>query len=179
MVDLLPDRCATPSGAMAGLLATIPMTLVMEIMRRRLPIHERGRLPPRTIAMRAASRLRMRRRMDERQRGAVAVITHFGFGAAMGALYPPLAWRLDGVPSFFGGTIFGLAVWLVNYMGWLPAVGLFGPATRDANRRTGPIIAAHLVWGAALGLLFDRFSGRARYHRGSELGARSGVQLTN
>jgi uncharacterized membrane protein YagU involved in acid resistance len=158
VVDLLPSRWAARCGAMAGLLATIPMTLVMELMRRRLPSHERGRLPPRTIAMRAARRLGMRRRMDERQSRAVTLVTHFGFGAATGALYAPWARRLDPLPPLLEGTLFGLGVWLVSYMGWLPAVGLFGPATRDAHRRAALMIAAHVVWGAALGFLFDRFS---------------------
>src|SRR5687767_4514049 len=117
---------------MAGLMATIPMTVAMELMRRRLPVRERGRLPPRQIAMRVAERLGIRAHMDERQHGAVTLVTHFGFGAAAGALYAPLARRLRSSPPVLGGTCFGFAVWLLSYMGWLPVVGLFGPATRDA-----------------------------------------------
>jgi uncharacterized membrane protein YagU involved in acid resistance len=143
---------------MAGLMATIPMTVAMELMRRRLPLRERRRLPPRKITMRVARRLGVQAHMDERQRGAVTLVTHFGFGAAAGALYAPLARRLGPSPPLLAGTVFGLAVWLVSYMGWLPAVGLFGPATRDAKRRTALMIAAHLVWGAALGLVFDVLS---------------------
>ena len=154
------DRWATGSGAITGLVATIPMTLAMELMQRRLPIHERGRLPPRKIAMRVARRLGMQAHLDQRQRDAVTLVTHFGFGAAAGALYAPVAPRLNSLPPVLGGILFGLAVWLVSYMGWLPAVGLFGPATRDASRRTALMIAAHLVWGAAVGLVFDLLSAR-------------------
>jgi hypothetical protein len=55
---------------------------------------------------------------------------------------------------------FGVAVWLLSYMGWLPAIGLFGPATRDTQGRSALMVAAHLVWGAALGGLVDRWSPR-------------------
>jgi uncharacterized membrane protein YagU involved in acid resistance len=154
----LARRWELGGGATAGLLATIPMTLAMELMRRRLPIHERGRLPPRTIAMRLTRRAGKHAQMDERQRNAVTLVTHFGFGAAAGTLYAPLARRLGSSPLLLRGIGFGLAVWLVSYMGWLPVVGLFGPATRDAKRRTALMVAAHVVWGATLALLFDQWS---------------------
>ena len=160
MVDLLPNGRAARSGAIAGLLATVPMSLVMELMRRRLPMHERGRLPPKKIAVRLARRFGMQSHMDVSQRGALTLLTHFGFGAAAGAIYSPLGHRLHSLAAPLRGILFGLTVWLVSYMGWLPAVGLFGPATRDAPRRTALMIAAHVVWGAALGIVFDRTSGK-------------------
>ena len=64
--------------------------------------------------------------------------------------------RLNGwSPPVLGRVGFGFAVWLLSYMGWLPAVGLFGPATRDTNARNALMIAAHLVWGATVGALVD------------------------
>ena len=42
------------TGAVAGLGATIPMTLAMEVMHRSLPQHERYPLPPREITRRVS-----------------------------------------------------------------------------------------------------------------------------
>jgi uncharacterized membrane protein YagU involved in acid resistance len=142
-------------GALAGLTATVPMTVALEVMRQRLPVRERGSLPPRKIATRAARRVGLPVHTDKRQRDLVTLVTHFGFGAAAGTLYVPLASRMGSLPPVLRGMSFGVAVWLVSYMGWLPAVGLFGPATKDTGRRTALMIAAHLVWGASLGLLVD------------------------
>jgi uncharacterized membrane protein YagU involved in acid resistance len=144
-----------PQGALAGLIATAPMTVAMELMRWRLPVHERGSLPPKKVALRAAKRVGLHAHLDDQQRGALALVSHFGFGAAAGSLYAPLVGRV-GLPPVVRGVIFGLLIWLVNYMGWLPAVQLFGPATRDSKGRLGLMVAAHVVWGATLGLLLDR-----------------------
>jgi hypothetical protein len=47
----------------------------------------------------------------------------------------------------------GLAIFGAGYLGWLPAAGLYRPAHRDMPERNAFNIAAHLVWGAGLGLL--------------------------
>lgn len=44
------------SGAIAGLGATVPMTMVMETIFRRLPWHQRYPLPPRKVTMELATR---------------------------------------------------------------------------------------------------------------------------
>jgi uncharacterized membrane protein YagU involved in acid resistance len=142
-------------GALAGLAATVPMSVALEVMRQRLPPQERSSLPPKRIATRAARRMGLRVQTNQRRRDVVTLVTHFGFGAAAGTLYAPLASRLDAQPPVLRGMSFGVAVWLVSYMGWLPAVGLFGPATKDTRRRTALMIAAHLVWGACVGLLVE------------------------
>lgn len=145
-------------GAVAGLLATVPMTLAMELLRRRLPRHERHPLPPKQITMRAARRLGVRPARAEPAREVLTLVAHFGFGAAAGTMYAPLARRVRAVPPLVCGIAYGLTVWLVSYMGWLPAVGLFQPARPDVRGRTALMIAVHVVWGATLGWLFERWS---------------------
>jgi uncharacterized membrane protein YagU involved in acid resistance len=44
------------------------------------------------------------------------------------------------------GAAAGVAVWLVSYMGWIPAWAL-KPATGHPMRRNLLMIRAHLVWG--------------------------------
>ena len=101
-------------GALAGLTATVPMSVALEVMRQRLPPRERGSLPPRKIAMRAARRVGLRVHTDKRQRDLVTLVTHFGFGAAAGTLYVPLASRLGSLPPVLRGMGFGVAVWLAD-----------------------------------------------------------------
>jgi hypothetical protein len=44
----------------------------------------------------------------------------------------------------------------------MPALGLLSPATEHPGRRNALMIAAHLVWGSATGIIFDRLQRRAR-----------------
>jgi uncharacterized membrane protein YagU involved in acid resistance len=55
-------------------------------------------------------------------------------------------------PSLAAGAAAGVTIWAGSYLGWIPAVGLLTPATEHPARRNGMMIAAHLVWGAALAL---------------------------
>jgi NAD(P)-dependent dehydrogenase (short-subunit alcohol dehydrogenase family) len=48
------------------------------------------------------------------------------------------------------GLLYGLGVWAVNYAGILPALGLMPPARHDRLGRPTSMLAAHLVFGAAL-----------------------------
>ena len=139
-------------GAVAGCVATIPMTVAMEAMHRELPAREQYPLPPRTVTVRAAEASGLD--LDEDERTALSLTAHFAMGTAMGALYGPVS-RLLPLPAPLAGAAFGLAVWAGNYLGVLPALGLLRPATDHPPRRAGLMIGAHLVWGAAAGIVLD------------------------
>ena len=51
------------------------------------------------------------------------------------------------------GALFGLLVWGVSYLGWVPAAKILPPAHRDRRDRQVTMVIAHLVFGASLGLL--------------------------
>src|SRR5437868_417327 len=106
-------------GAVAGCVATGPMTWAMELLHRRLPRHERYPLPPRQIAMRAAGAAGVKHRLNEPERLAVTLLSHFGMGTTAGALCGLLGRRLP-LPGPVAGAGFGLAVWAGNYLGLLP-----------------------------------------------------------
>jgi hypothetical protein len=137
-------------GAAAGCAATVPMTLAMEALHEELPPAERYPLPPRTVTMRVAEKTGVKDQLDEDERTQLTLVSHFGMGTAMGALYGPVS-RLIPLPEPLSGAAFGLAVWAGNYLGLLPALGLLRPATEHPSRRVGLMLAAHLVWGAAAG----------------------------
>jgi uncharacterized membrane protein YagU involved in acid resistance len=145
------------SGAVAGLAATVPMTAAMKAMHRQLPAGERYPLPPRPITMRAAHKagVDVGHDLDERQRTGLTLAAHFGYGTMVGALYGPVAPRGMGA-AILGGVGYGLLVWAGSYLGLLPALGLLSPATRHPARRNALMIAAHVVWGAALGAVVSQ-----------------------
>lgn len=139
-------------GAVAGLIATVPMSIVMLGLHRLLPMYERYPVEPYRITTRMARRVGLTRRMTHTEREVAATVAHFSYGAAAGAVFVPWAVRLP-VPLALTGIVFGLFVWTASYMGLLPAIGILSPAQKHPARRNALMIAAHVVWGAALGWL--------------------------
>jgi len=150
------------SGSVAGLVATAPMTAAMAALHRELPPHERHPLPPREITERTAVRAGATAAVDtEEKREASTWVSHFGYGAASGALYGLIARRLPG-PPVARGVLWGMVVWAGSYLGWLPLTGIRASATRQPPRREAVMIAAHVVFGGATGIVHDRLSPRVR-----------------
>ncbi len=153
MRRLLP---AVVASALAGLVATLPMSIVMLLMRRRLPWHERYALPPRQVTMGVLEKAHLPKPPRREQRTALTAVAHFLYGLVVGALYAPVAQalaKLQPALSGLAGMVFGLGVWSGSYLGWLPAFGILSPATEHPRRRNILMIVAHLVWGLTLGLL--------------------------
>jgi uncharacterized membrane protein YagU involved in acid resistance len=149
------------AGAAAGFAATVPMTVVMEAGRQLLPPTERDPLPPRQVTANAADAVGIGPHMTETEKDAAAAAAHFGFGTSAGAVYGLLAPQLP-VGPVAGGVGFGLAVWAVSYLGWLPTTGLYKRPDHEPAGRHAKIIVSHVVWGAALGLAHAALAGRPR-----------------
>lgn len=157
-------------AASSGLAATLPMTLAMLALHRAFPVERHRSLPPRLVTLRATEPTGLPRRLGPLGRGVLTTAGHFGYGAAAGSLYG--AWeRVVPGPPALNGALFGLAVWGASYQGWVPALGLMRPATRQPWARNAVMIGAHLVWGAVLGIALDRWrraSGRPGPDRSAE-----------
>ena len=127
------------NAPLAGLLAAAPMTAAMVALHRRLPRAQQYALPPGRIVSRATGR----------RHENLTLAAHLAFAATAGAAYglTPKTRR-----PILDGAAFGAVVWAVSYLGWLPATGLL-PARSEPPRRHALMLAAHLVWGACLGLL--------------------------
>jgi hypothetical protein len=170
-IDGLTHRGGFLPGVAAGVTATLPMTAFMLQAFSGLPRHERYPLPPRLITTKLAKQLGVAGKLNDRQRRVASYVSHFGYGSGVGALYgmtmshSSVATKSPASGALCG-TLFGLAVWSASYLGWLPTVGLHRPATAEPLGRNGLMIAAHVVWGAALGATFaalaKRRSERAR-----------------
>jgi len=139
-------------GALCGAVATAPMTMLMGVLHRCLPAGERYPLPPRLITMNVARRAGVASEMNEEERSAATLVAHFGYGAGVGALFAAIPQRTE-LDVISRGLLFGAVVWGVSYLGVLPGMSLLPSATRQPIRRSGLMIAAHLVWGIALSVL--------------------------
>lgn len=143
------------SGALAGCIATAPMTASMELMYRLLPQHEQYPLPPSEITAELVDQTGVRDDLDIDEHVGLTLVNHFAYGAAAGAIYGPLA-KYAPLPPAFKGIAFGLVVWTVSYLGLLPALGILRPATEHPGRRNLLMILAHVVWGSVTGLVAQR-----------------------
>ena len=137
-------------GALAGFVATAPMSLSMVLGWRLLPRREKYHLPPRIITEEIAERLGIEDRIGEKEMVGFSIFSHFGYGAVFGTVYALVQDRIP-VHSSLKGALAGVALWAASYLGWLPAMGILTPATQHPWRRNLLMILAHVVWGVTLG----------------------------
>jgi len=138
------------SGATSGFLATAPMTAFMFAAHSQLPHREQYPLPPREIVDALAEKAEIRAAPENVMRAATW-ISHFGYGAAMGSIFTEIKTSLPGNAAT-KGAVFGVAVWAASYIEMLPALNILKPVKEHPIRRTGLMIAAHVIWGVALGI---------------------------
>ena len=134
-------------GALAGAVATAPMTAVMLAGRRSV-----GTQPPKRIVERAEEALDVR--PPEPVTDALASAAHLGMGVTIGAVYGLLP---KGIPSAVGLTA---AVYAASYQGWIPAAGILPPASDDKPDRPAVMIAAHAMFALALAVTERRLPRR-------------------
>ena len=130
-------------GALAGTAATGAMSLVMLAASRREHVPDPA---PEVIT----ENLVPVDDAPEPVENALSTVTHFAFGAGAGALFGALAPRLPG-PPWARGPLFGFAVLLTSYQGWVPAAGILPPLTRQQPARRRELVVSHAVYGAVLG----------------------------
>ncbi len=133
----------------------MPMTLVMVAVERALAPTAQP-LAPKQIVSKFVRRANAGQ-ISRRKRNLAGWIAHFAFGTATGAIYPLVFSRIA-APAPLKGGLYGVAVWAISYLGWLPAARILPPATQQSKRRNFSLVAAHLVWGAAVGLLVNRLA---------------------
>lgn len=135
-------------GISGGALATMPMTAVM-IAAQHLGLL--GKAPPAKITDAMLDKANVSAPPSERR--LLTAMSHFGFGAAAGALYSLLR---PGRPSLgraaIEGVAFGTLVWGASYAGWVPALGIMPTPKDDRKDRQATMVVAHWVFGAALAM---------------------------
>jgi uncharacterized membrane protein YagU involved in acid resistance len=140
-------------GVICGVAATGPMSVVMVLLHRRLPARERYPLPPREITTEAVEHIAAKSEIEPSTRSALTWLAHFAYGGAAGAIYAQSERRLPGGTAT-RGSLFGLLVWAVSYLGLLPGLRILTPASEHSPRRNALMIVAHLVWGWTLAMIY-------------------------
>jgi len=141
-------------GAAAGTVATAAMSALMLAAGRAGLM---GRQPPEAIVRRAGELAAVEPR--GRVADALATVAHLAFGAGTGTAYALLPPSRRPVAR---GVAVATGVWAVSYAGWVPALGALPRADRDRPPRQAAMLAAHVVYGAVLGALDDRWRGVRR-----------------
>ena len=150
--QLALDLC---TGGVSGTLATVPMTATMKLLHKYLVFYDQHNPPPKKITVRVARKLRISVPFfKKKKRKVMTTVSHYGYGAATGALYPLWSKEIP-IHPLYKGMIHGLVVWSGSYLGLLPAMRLWSPK-RESNARRITMITSHLVWGASLGLLHSK-----------------------
>lgn len=70
-----------------------------------------------------------------------------GYGLTAGAIYGAIRPRPGNL--LVDGTVLGLGVWAVGYLGWLPALGLMPPIQRQEIEQIAGPIMQHVIFGVA------------------------------
>lgn len=148
-------------GTVAGFVATLPMSLVMSSFHQQLPPEERYPQEPSLVTQEIEQTLALNQYINEPRHMLLTLLSHFGFGAAAGAFYAPVTRSLHLAPAL-RGIIYGMGVWALSYQGVLPGLGILPPERERPASRTALLITAHVVWGLALGVLFERWEQRSR-----------------
>lgn len=113
--------------------------------------------PTETVARRAAEMTRHELPIDK---GRAGRMVHYAFGSAWGGAYGLSAATYPALTGPAGGGVFGVLVWAVSVGMILPAFRLTAWPQRYPPRYHAYEIAAHIAYGAALGLAFDALTPR-------------------
>jgi uncharacterized membrane protein YagU involved in acid resistance len=141
-------------GALAGAVATGPMTGVMVLIHRWLPEERGERLAPEKVVEDVAESVGAEEVVEDVGKERVVWISHYGFGAAMGAIYGAVMTQPRPVAErVASGVVFGLGVWAANYVVAFPAADFKASVEKEPGSRNAQMIVSHVVWGAVVGWL--------------------------
>ncbi len=144
-------------GALAGLVATVPMTLTMWGARSAGLL---GEPPPRKITRAAMEKASPELARDPDVLNAASLAVHFAFGAGMGSLYAALPQHAQR-SRVTRGLLLGSGIWAASYMGWVPALGIMPRPSEDRPGRPMSMVLAHWVFGATLTTVYAALQRRA------------------
>ncbi len=144
-------------GALAGAAATTTMTTYMWLAQQSGLY--RKELPPTKVTRSVARTLGIEPDTSETQTLLTGAL-HWAFGMLGGAMFGVIVHKIARLPRWLGGIVFGLLVWGISYMGWVPALGILPPPWNQRPRHGSMPLVAHVIYGATLGLLIGRWERR-------------------
>lgn len=160
-MDVRQELLRGARGAVAGGVATVPMSAWMAGVKAVAGRRAHGEQPPRRITRTAAEAADLPAEEHPRATDAATLVLHLGTGAGLGTVLA----LLDRRPAAWRGALFGVAVYSVAYGGVVPALRIMPPPTDDRPARQWSIATAHVVFGATAGAVLGRLTPRGRRHR--------------
>lgn len=139
-------------GGIAGLIATILMTIVLAVARRMDLLQTP---PPEQITANAVRHADASPDKGTPGWAAGWLAAHFCFGTGWGVITAGII-RFLPRSSLAGGSILGIFIWLFNYCGILPALHLYPAPQDDTRSRRLVMIVGHLVYGISLVSIIHR-----------------------
>ena len=140
-----------------GLFATIPMTLWMMAANRLFPTPVPDPLPPEEITVNLAKKANVESQLEPREkRKKISLMNHFLYGGLIASPFGFVPFEIKREHAISSGIGYGLLIWGSNYLGLLPKLALYPSAKEEPARMNGIMIAAHIIWGGALGLISSR-----------------------
>lgn len=150
---------AVSNGSVAGSIATLLMTIFMRVTQLTGLYHDE--LPPTKVTRAALDVTETEQHVSPEGETMLTGITHWLFGMVCGAIFGVLHRLLRSVlPAPLHGIIFGLLVWAVSYMGWVPAAGILPQPWNQPGAHGLMPMLAHVVYGGTLGQAFDMLERR-------------------
>jgi uncharacterized membrane protein YagU involved in acid resistance len=136
-------------GSLAGVVATIAMSLPIVVARR---LHLVDRQPPEEVTQNVVGVARVPLTGSELRRATV--VAHLAFGSVCGVAFVVAGKRLGRAwQPWLTGPLYGVLIWALTYRSTLPLLRLVRPAEVVGARRDALMLVAHLIYGAVLGRL--------------------------
>ena len=146
----------------ASVIATSFMTAAFFRLHKALPTKDKKPLPPAQLTESLRRKVTQFEGASDLHSNAT-MLAHYGYGFACAGIFSAVAPKVPG-NALAKGMAFGAGVWAASYFGLIPAINGRPQGPRMTAQRNGMMIAAHLIWGAALG-----YADKELYQRGNKM----------
>lgn len=144
-------------GALAGVAGGLAMTvMVQKVAPKVLPEEMRpdGFAPKKAVEW-TEEETGHSEALSEGQEMKAAMVGHLGYSAAAGAVYGLAREEVRSVPTPLAGAALGLALWVLSFEGWMPAVGIMERTTEKPMMKWPAPIMGHVLFGVVTALAFE------------------------
>lgn len=147
-------------GAVAGFAGTVAMTAL--IAAEKLSGLMREDPAPEIISAHVETAVGLRKHLPEPVFQVSWLLQHFGYGTNAGVGYALARKLLPAHESkpMLAGAVYGSALYLIGYAGWLPLAHVYPPPTQNPPRKVAMLVVEHLVFGATAALAYRALAAR-------------------
>lgn len=146
-------------GFVAGFTGTVAMTAVITV--EVLTGLMREEPAPETVSAHAEEAVGLREHLPEPAFQVSWLMQHFGYGTNGGVGYALARRFLPVEQPVLAGMMYGIALYLIGYAGWLPVLHLYPLPQRNPRRKVAMLVAEHLVYGTTTALVYQALSAQA------------------